>query len=265
MSQTISRLEERLGVAVFERTTRTVRLTEAGERLYGSVRPALEELRTATEEVKELGNEPSGTLRLNVSSAAESFLRAHVLCGFLAAYPRVRLEVIVTEHTGEIVEAGYDAAVGLGEMIHHDMMTIPVSEELRLSVVGATSYFEQHPPPRHPRELVGHALINWRPAAEAPAYRWEFAEDGRDFSLTVDARVVTTNPVLNIRLAVAGVGLTIAFDRSVRRYVEAGELVPVLEDYCPPFPGFHLYYPRRRNRSAALRALVDYVRHQFVE
>lgn len=263
VSQTIGQLEERLGLPVFERTTRTVRLTEAGERLYAAVRPALEDLRTVEEEVKELGSEPSGTLRLNVSSGAESVLRSPLLADFLTAYPRIRLEVVVTEHTGEIVEAGYDAAVGLGEVIAQDMIALPVSEELRLAVVGAPSYFERHPPPKHPRDLGEHVCINWKPAADAPPYRWEFTENGRDFSVSIEARVVTTDPDLNVRLAVAGVGLTMIYDRSVRERIDAGELVPVLEEYCLPFPGFHLYFPGRRQRPAALRALIDYVRAEL--
>ncbi|NIP83949.1 MAG: LysR family transcriptional regulator [Gemmatimonadetes bacterium] len=263
VSQTIGQLEERLGVALFERTTRTVRVTDAGERLYESVRPALEELRAAEAEVKELGEEPSGTLRLNVSSGAESVLRGPLLAGFLTEYPNIRLELVVTEHTGEIVAAGYDAAVGLGEVIAQDMIALPVSEELRLAVVGAPSYLEEHGAPEHPRDLTKHVCINWAPSAEDVGYRWEFTEDGNDFTVSVDARVVTTDPELNLRLAVAGVGLTILYDRSVRDQIEAGELVPVLEEYCEPFPGFYLYFPRRRNRPAALRALIDYVRREI--
>lgn len=260
VSQTISQLEARLGIAVFERTTRTVRLTEAGARLYATVRPALEELRAAEDEVKELGDEPSGTLRLNVSSAAESVLGGPLLGTFLSTHPRVRLELTVTEHAGEVVEAGYDAAVGLGEVIGQGMRRLPVSGKLKMCVVGSPSYFERHTPPAHPRELADHVCINWAPGKDAPPYRWEFTENGRDFSVSVGARVVTTDPALNIRLAVAGVGLAIDFDKSVQPLVEAGELVPVLEEFCEPFPGFYLYYPRRRQRSAALQAFIDYVR-----
>lgn len=260
VSQTISQLEARLGVAVFERTTRNVRLTEAGERLYAGVGPALRELRAVEEEVRELGDEPSGTLRLNVSGAAEALLRGPLLADFLTAYPRVRLEVIVTEHTGEIVEAGYDAAVGLFEVIEQDMIAIPVSDELRMAVVGAPSYLERHPAPAHPRDLRQHVCINWTPGADSAPYRWEFTEDGKDFSVSVDARVLTTDPGLTVRLALAGVGLTIGFYQSFRPHLDAAELVHVLQAYCPPFPGFYLYFPRRQFQSAALRALIDYVR-----
>ena len=260
VSQAIGQLEERLEVALFQRTTRTVRLTEAGERLYAGVRPALREIEAVEEEVKELGTEPSGTLRLNVSHEAESVLGGTFLGDFLNAYPRVRLDLVVTTHTGELVEAGYDAAVGLGEMIEQDMLAIPVPDRMRLTVVGSPGYFEGHPVPQHPRDLLEHVCINWAPGAGEPPYRWEFTEDGRDFAVNVDARVLTTDPGLNIRLAMAGIGLTITYQRLVRPQVKAGTLVQVLEEYCEPFPGFFLYFPRRRHRSAALRALIDFVR-----
>jgi len=262
VSQTIGQLEERLGVALFERTTRTVRLTEAGERLYAGVRPALRDLEAVAEEVKELGAEPSGTLRLNVSHDAESVLGGSLLGDFLKACPRVRLDLVVTRHTGELVGAGFDAAVGLGENIGQDMVAIPVSGALRLVVVGAPSYFERHPVPAHPRDLVEHVCINWSPGAGEPPYRWEFTEDGRDFAVSVDARVQTTDPDLNVRLAVAGIGLTIIYEGSVREQIAAGTLAPVLEKYCDSFPGFFLYFSRRRHRSAALRALIDFVRRR---
>lgn len=263
VSQTISQLEERLGVALFERTTRSVRLTEAGRRLHATAAPALAELRTAAEQVKELGNEPMGTLRLNVSREAESVVNGPLLAGFLLTYPAIRLDLVATEHTGEIVAAGYDAAVGLGELIDDDMVAVPVSDPLRMAVVGAPSYFEQHPAPKHPRDLHDHVCINWKPTADAQPYRWEFSENGTWFSVTVDTRVVTTEPALNIDLAVAGLGLTMNYERVLRPYVEARELVSVLEEYCDPFPGFHLYFPRRRYRSAALQALIDYVRREI--
>jgi len=263
ISQTINHLEDRLGIAVFERTTRTVRLTEAGERLLAGVRPALRELQAVEEEVKELGNEPAGTLRLNVTRAAVSVLGGTLLSDFLTAYPRVRLDLVVTGHTGEIVEAGYDAAIGLEEVIEQDMIAIPVSEELRMAVVGSPSYFARHPAPEHPSDLARHVCINWTPGAGDPPYRWEFTEDGKDFAVNIDARVLTTDARLNNLLAIAGVGLTIAFRHSVQGAIDDGRLVSVLEDYCPPFPGFFLYFPRRRHRSAALRAFIDYVRGEM--
>jgi DNA-binding transcriptional LysR family regulator len=258
VSQSLRRLEERLGVALVLRTTRSVHLTEAGERLYASARPALDELRSAVTAVGELGNEPRGLLRLHVAAASESFRNGPLLSGFLAANPHIRLDIFFSDESIDIVAEGYDAGIRLGEVIDKDMIAVPVSGDLRLIVVGAPSYFARRGKPKHPRDLVDHECINWHPTAESPPYRWEFTERGRDFSVDVQARILTNDPGLNIRLARAGVGLSLADDRA-RDDLTSGELVPVLEEFSTPFPGFYLYYPHRRHASPALRAFVDYL------
>jgi DNA-binding transcriptional LysR family regulator len=259
VSQALRRLEERLGIALVRRTTRSVHLTEAGERLLAAARPALEELRTAVAAVGELGDEPRGTLRLHVSRAGESYLSGALLAGFLKEHQHVRLDLVVSDEPVDIVAEGYDGGIRLGEIIDRDMIAVPVSGDLRLVVVGAPSYFAKHLRPKHPRDLVDHDCINWHPTPEAPPYRWEFTENKREFSVDVRARVLTNDPALNVRLARAGAGLTLSDDR-VRDYVARGELVSVLEEFSTPFPGFYLYYPERRHASPALRALVDYLR-----
>lgn len=259
VSQALRKLEERVGVALVQRTTRSVRLTEAGDRLYAAARPALDELRAAVNAVGELSDEPRGTLRLHVAGAAEVFLRGPLVAGFLAANPRVQLEMFVSDAPVDIVAAGYDAGIRLGEVIDRDMIAMPVSGDIRLVVVGAPSYFARRAKPTHPRDLVEHECINWHPTAEASPYRWEFTEEGREFSVDVRARVLTNDPALNIRLAREGAGLTLADDR-VRDDVARGALVPVLEEFSTPFPGFYLYYPQRRHVSPALRALIDLLR-----
>jgi DNA-binding transcriptional LysR family regulator len=259
VSQALRRLEARLGVVLVQRTTRSVHLTEAGERLYASARPALDELRAAVAAVGELAAEPRGTLRLLVATAAESFLAGPVLDGFLATHPQVRLDLAVSNEVVDIVARGYDAGVQLGEVIDQDMSAVAVSEDLRLAVVGSPGYFARHPAPRHPRDLAQHVCINWRATPESPPYRWEFTEGGRDFSLAVNARVTSTEPGLNLRLARAGLGLAIAFTSEVGGQVEHGELVSVLEEFCSPFAGCYLYYPARRRAAPALRALLDYL------
>lgn len=260
VSQAIRRLEGRLGVTLLHRTTRSVHLTEAGERLYTSARPALDELRAAVAAVGELANEPRGTLRLLVATSAETFLTGPVLDGFLAAYAHVRLDLAVSNEVVDIVARGYDAGIQLGEEIDQDMNAVAVSEELRLAVVGSPGYFAHHPRPLHPRDLAQHVCINWRATAEAPPYRWEFTEGGRDYSLAVNARVTSTESALNLRLARAGVGLSIAYASEVRDQVARGDLVSVLEEFCPPFAGCYLYYPARRRAAPPLRALLDYLR-----
>ena len=259
VSQAMRRLEERLGVALVQRTTRSVRLTEAGERLYASASPALVELRAAVAAVGELGSEPRGTLRLHVAGASAEFLGGPLLSEFLAVHPRVHLDLFVSDEPVDIVAEGYDAGIRLGEVIDRDMIAVPVSGDLRLLVVGAPSYFARHPAPTHPRDLVDHECINWHPTASSPPYRWEFTENGRDFAVDVRARVLTNDPGLNVRLARAGAGLTLGDQSRVRAGLASGDLVAVLEEYSTPFPGFYLYYPQRRHASPALRALVEYL------
>jgi DNA-binding transcriptional LysR family regulator len=176
--------------------------------------------------------------------------------------PRVGngLDLLVSDEPLDIVAEGFDAGIRLGEVIDQDMIAIGVSGDLRLVVVGSPSYFARRPRPLHPRDLVHHECINWHPTAGAPPYRWEFTEKGRDFSVAVPSRVLTNHPALNLRLARAGAGLTLADERRIRDESAAGELVTVLEEFSTPFPGFYLYYPQRRQASRALGAFIDYLR-----
>ena len=260
VSQVLRRLEERLGVALVQRTTRIVRLTEAGERLYAGVRPALDEVRAAVAAVGELGDAPRGTLRLHLTAGAERYFDGPLLAGFLAAHPHVRLDLSVSETAVDIVAAGYDAGARLGEVIDRDMIAVPVSGDIRLVVVAAPGYFARHPVPTHPRELVEHACLAWHSTPDAPPYRWEFTENGRDFSVSVPARVLTTDPAMNVRLARAGAGVTMVREDRVRDELAGGALVAVLDEFCAPFPGYYLYYPQRRHASPALRAFVASLR-----
>jgi len=262
VSQALRRLEERLGVPLVRRTTRSVHLTEAGQRLYASVRPALDEVRAAVAAVGELADQPRGTLRVHVTFGAESYFSGPFLAGFLASHPQVRLDLALTESPIEIVAGGYDAGVRLGEVIDRDMIAVPLSGDIRLVVVGAPAYFNRHPAPEHPRDLARHECIGWHPTPEAPPYRWEFTDGGREFSVAVPARVITTDPSMNIRLALEGVGVTMVREDRVRDDIERGALVAVLDKFSTPFPGYYLYYPQRRHASPALRSLVEYLRRE---
>jgi DNA-binding transcriptional LysR family regulator len=270
VSQALRRLEGRLGVALVERTTRSVRLTEAGERLYATLGPALADVRAALGAVGELRERPRGLLRLAVSSIAERFLAGPLLAGFVAAYPEVRLDVTVDDAASDLVAAGLDAAVRLGEVIAPDMIAVPVSDAQRQIVVAAPDYLRRRGAPAHPRELPRHACVGWRSRPDVAPYRWEFTEPaaegapgaGRDFDVAVDPQVTTNDMGLMVRLACAGAGLTFGMEETFRPYVTRGALVPVLEAYSAPFPGFYLYYPRRRHQPLKLRALVDHVRAQ---
>jgi len=260
VSQAIRRLEARLGVPLVQRTTRSVRLTEAGDRLYAAVRPALEDVRVAVAAAGELSDEPQGTLRLHLTMGAESYFTGPLLGGFLAAHPHVRLELAVSEAPVDIVAEGYDAGVRLGEVIDRDMIAVPVSGDIRLVVVAAPAYFARHPKPMHPRDLADHECIAWHATPDASLYRWEFSENGRNFSVAVPARVITTDPAINIRVALVGMGVTMVREDRVRDAIAKGDLVPALEEFSGSFPGYYLYYPQRRHASPALRAFVDYLR-----
>ena len=260
VSQALRRLEERLDVPLVRRTTRSVHLTEAGERLYASVRPALDEVRAAVAAVGELGDQPRGLLRVHTASAAETLIGESFLAGFLAEHPHVQLDLVLSDAPVDIVAEGFDAGIQLGEVIDKDMIAVPVTGDLRLAVVGAPSYFARRNAPTHPRELIEHDCLNWHPTADAPPYRWEFTENGRDFSVAVPARVLSTDAAINRRLAIAGLGITLAYEGHVRGALAEGQLVSVLEEFCAPFPGYYLYYPQRRQASRALRALIEHVR-----
>ena len=259
VSQTLRRLEERLGVSLVRRSTRSVHLTEAGEQLYASVRPALDEVRAAVTAVGELSDQPRGTLRLHTSSAALTIFGESILPGFLAEHPLVQLDLVVSEAPVDIVAAGFDAGIQLGEVIDKEMIAVPVTGDLRMAVVGSPSYFARRGVPTHPRDLVEHDCLNWHSTPDAPAYRWEFTENGRDFAVAVRARVLSTSSQSNRMLAAAGLGITMAFDAYVREALEEKKLVRVLEKFCQPFPGYYLYYPQRRHASRALRAFIEHL------
>ena len=185
VSQAVRKLEAQLGAVLLQRSTRSVRLTEAGERLYAAVRPALEEVRAAVAAVGELGDVPRGTLRLLVGTAADPVLGGPLLAGFLADHPRVRLDVVVSDEVVDIVAAGFDAGIQLGEWIDRDMVAVPVTGDIRMTVVGAPAYLARRGTPTHPRDLVDHECLNWHQSAASPAYRWEFTEAGREIVIAV--------------------------------------------------------------------------------
>ncbi|ALN75238.1 LysR family transcriptional regulator [Aureimonas sp. AU20] len=260
VSQSVRKVEDELGTAVLRRTTRSVALTEAGEALLERVAPALAEIEEAIAATATPEDTPSGLLRLAVSSIAESFLSGDLLASFAAAYPRVRLDIVVTDAEFDIVAAGFDAGVRLGEVIERDMIAVPVSLEQRQIVVAAPAYLAQAGAPVHPRELTRHRCVGWRSSADTAPYRWEFSEDGQDFAVAVDPEVTTNDMALMVKMARAGAGLTIGMAETFAPSLREGTLRIVLEDFCPPLPGFFLFYPSRRHLPAKLRALVDHAK-----
>ena len=262
VSQALRRLEDSLGIALVQRTTRSVRLTEAGEQLRDRAMPALADIDAAFAAARDRNAAPSGRLRIAVSSIAEWFLGGTLFATFIDAYPQVALDITVTDEEFDIVAAGYDAGVRLGEVIEQDMIAVPASRDQRQRVVAAPAYLERHGTPAHPRDLVHHRCIGWRPAPDVAPYRWEFEEDGRSLDVAIEPRVATNDMRVMVNTALAGGGFTFGMEESFACHLDSGALVAVLDAFCTRFPGFYLYYPDRRNHAPKLRAFVDHVRRQ---
>jgi DNA-binding transcriptional LysR family regulator len=262
VSQTIRRLEENVGIALLRRTTRSVSLTEAGERLYAQIAPAVAEMQSAIEATGNLDGRPRGQLRLAVSSIAEAFLSGPFLARFAEACPEVQIDIHVTDEEFDIVAEGYDAGVRLGEVLEQDMIAVPIAGDERQLAVCSPAYRNRFGVPAHPRELAAHRCIGWRSAPKAAPYRWEFAEAGKEFSIAVEPEITTNDMALMIKLAIAGAGITFGMEESFRPAIARNQLVPILDVYCPYFAGFYLYYPGRRNLAPKMRALVDHLRQR---
>jgi len=262
LSQSVRALEERVGVRLLQRTTRSVGLTEAGARFVGRLGPALAGVREAFESLAELRDRPAGVLRLTLPRLGYAQVLEPKLRAFLEAYPEITLDVSIDDAFANIVEQGFDAGIRIGEMLEREMIGVRVSPGLRAAVVGAASYFEARGKPKHPRELITHDCINYRRRARGVIYRWEFSEQGKDFDVAVNGRLLVDDSDFMIRAALDGLGLAYVMDTCVREELAARRLVRVLEPYCQPFPGFFLYYPSRAQIAPKLQALVDFLKMQ---
>lgn len=260
VSQSVRALEARVGVRLLQRTTRSVGLTEAGARFLTRLRPALDGVREAFESLSELRERPAGILRLTLPRVAYQHVLAPRLPAFLALYPEITLEAHCDEAFVDVVEAGFDAGIRIGEMVERDMIGVRVGHDLRVAVVGSPAYFASHAKPKHPRDLQRHECINYRRRSSGAIYAWEFTENERDFQVAVDGRIVLDDGELLIRAALDGLGLAHVMDCSVHELLAEKRLVRVLEAYCPAFPGFHLYYPSRAQLAPKLQALVDFLK-----
>ncbi|MCP3142652.1 LysR family transcriptional regulator [Pyxidicoccus xibeiensis] len=259
LSHSIRGLEERLGARLLNRTTRSVAPTEAGLRLLERLEPAFVEISGAVEAVNAFSARPSGTVRLNVPRMAAHMVLAPIFGRFARAYPDVHLEVIADDGMVDIVARGFDAGIRLGEHVQRDMVAVRVTQDLRSVVVGSPGYLAAHPAPRTPRELKGHACIGYRMVSSGALYRWEFERRGVVLDVAVEGPLTLDDPDLTVAAALDGVGLAHVIESRVADHLAAGRLVRVLDDWCPSFPGFFLYYPGRRQMPAALRALIDFV------
>jgi len=262
VSQSVRALEQRVGVRLLQRTTRSVGLTEAGVRFMARLKPALEGVRDAFDSLSELRERPAGTLRLTLPRVAYQQVLAPRLGAFLAAYPEIRLEAHFDEAFVDVVEAGFDAGIRIGEMVERDMIGVKLGPDLRAAVVGSPAYFANRGKPKHPRELQAHDCINYRRRSSGAIYAWEFTEDGRDFQVAVSGRLVLDDGELLIEAALDGLGLAHVMDCSVHELVASKRLQRVLERFCPPFPGFYLYYPSRAQLAPKLQALIGFFKRR---
>jgi DNA-binding transcriptional LysR family regulator len=264
VSQAIRQLEKRVGVPLFNRTTRSISLTEAGSRFLQRVAPAVQELALASEELVDTQARPSGLLRLNVSRAGYMTLLQPLLGRFLDAYPEIELELSIDNMLIDIVGPGFDAGIRFGHQVARDMVGIPVGPRLSAHLVASPAYLAAHGTPTHPRELLAHQCIGYRYANTGMLDRWDFEKDGETIQMTLAGRLTVNDSAVLVQAALDGIGIAYMINGYIERLIEEGRLVRVLADWSPPQPGFTLYYPDRRRVSARLRALIDFLRAERV-
>jgi DNA-binding transcriptional LysR family regulator len=261
LSQSLRALEERLGVRLLNRTTRSVTPTEAGEELLARLVPAFSEVAEALDRVNRFRDSPSGTLRLNAPNAVVEFIFAPLIARFLAAHPDLKVEIVAEDALVDIVERGFDAGVRYGESLARDMIAVSLVPQQRFVIAASPEHIAAHGRPAHPTDLLQHACIRHRFASGA-ILPWEFEKDGESLRFTPEGPLTTSNSRLAVRAAEGGVGYIHVFEETARPSLDSGRLVSVLADWCPPFPGPFLYYPSRRHMAAGLRAFIDFVRNE---
>lgn len=262
LSHTIRGLEERLGLRLLTRTTRSVSTTEAGERLYRSVATHFDQIRTEIEALSELRDKPSGTIRISSAIHAMEMILRPKLAKFLAEFPDINVEVSVNDGFIDIVGEHFDAGVRLGESISKDMIAVRIGPDWRFVVVGTPDYFARRSPPEHPGELTNHQCINLRMASAGGLYAWEFEKDGREFEVRVAGQAIFDSIFPVLHAAVDGLGLAFVPEDLARPYIDTGRLQVVLDDWCPNVQGYHLYYPNRRLASPAFATFLEAMRYR---
>ncbi|WP_395945518.1 LysR family transcriptional regulator [Brevundimonas sp.] len=262
LSQTVKSLEARLGIRLLTRTTRSVAPTEAGERLMRIVAPRLEEIEQELAILSELREKPSGVIRITAGEHAAFTVLQPAINRLLPDYPDIRVEIIVDYGLTDIVAEGYDAGVRLGEQVAKDMIAVRIAPDMRVAVVGAPSYFADRPKPLVPQDLTAHNCINIRMPTYGGVFAWEFEKDGRELRVRVDGQLVFNNIALRLESALQGLGLAYLPEDHAAEAIAEGRLVRVLDDWCEPFPGYHLYYPSRRHTSPAFALFVEALRYR---
>jgi len=259
LSHALRALEERVGVRLVNRTTRSVALTEAGQLLSDRIEPAFRDIEGALDALAEFRGAPMGSLRLNAADTAARLVLMPLVAGFLEAHRAVSLEIVAQGAMVDVVAEGFDAGVRFGETIAADMIAVPIGPRQRFAAVASPTYFRRWTKPSDPRALTGLPCVRYRFDSGA-AYHWEFERGGVELAIDVEGRFATNSQALMIQAALDGIGIAFVFEGMVREPLADGRLVRVLEDWCPYYPGLYLYYPSRRQAPTALRAFIDFAR-----
>ena len=262
LSHTIRGLESRLGLRLLTRTTRSVSATEAGDRLLAAIGPHFEEIENELEQLSELRERPVGTIRITAAQHSIDTLLWPKLQPFLRAYPDVRVEIAVQYGMTDIAAERFDAGVRLGEQVAKDMVAVRIGPDFRMAVVATPEYFRSRAIPKSPQDLTAHNCINLRLSTHGGLYAWEFEKGRREINVRVDGQLAFNGSNHMLQAALAGLGLAYLPEDSVTPHLEAKRLQRVLDDWCAPFPGYHLYYPSRRQTSRAFSLLVEALRHR---
>ena len=260
MSQTIRTLERRLGIRLLHRTTRSVSLTDAGTRLLARLEPALQELDAATREIEDFKQKPSGTLRIVTPRIAYVDHLQPILSGFHTAYPEVTLDITVTDSVTDIVAHGYDVGIRLGELLEEEVVAVRLGSPLRQLAVASPAYLAAHGTPTRPEQLHQHICINWRQEGSPTLYQWEFEKGGQELTVAVNGALTLNDRQLAVEAAVQGLGIALWAEHRLLPFLASGELVCLLEDWSPTFPGFFAYYRKQRFTPPSLKALLDVLR-----
>jgi DNA-binding transcriptional LysR family regulator len=262
LSHAVRGLETRLGVQLLTRTTRSIAMTEAGERLFNSVAPRFEDIDAEVAAVKELRDKPVGTIRITSAQHAADSVLWPKLSRVMLDYPDIGVEIIVDYTMSDIVSQRFDAGVRLGDQVAKDMIAVRISPNQRIAVVGSPGYFARRPMPQSPHDLAGHDCINLRLPTHGGFLPWDFDKDGKSFKLRVTGQWAFSNSSSSVRASLADYGLAFVPEDMVSEYIAAGKLVRVLDDWCQPYPGYYLYYPSRRQSSRALAVVIEALRHR---
>ncbi|WP_011583213.1 MULTISPECIES: LysR family transcriptional regulator [Chelativorans] len=262
LSQTVKNLEERLGIRLLTRTTRSVAPTEAGERLLRTITPRFEEIDAELAALSELRDKPAGTVRITAGEHPAISLLQPALKRFLPEYPDIQVEIIIDYGLTDIVAEGFDAGVRMGEQVAKDMIAVPIGPDMRMAVVASPAYFDQHPIPKTPQDMTVHKCINTRLPTYGGVFSWGLEKKGREVKVRGEGQLIFNSLAMRLSSALDGLGVAYMPEDQALPYIADGRLIRVLEDWCPGFPGYHLYYPSRRQQSPAFSVLMEALRYR---